>query len=39
MTPASPSVITVELDLEDGNITGLMAGGYGSVMEEMTVTI
>ncbi|MEE4014742.1 PhzF family phenazine biosynthesis protein [Roseibium sp. FZY0029] len=39
MTPASPSVITVELDLEDGKITGLMAGGYGSVMEEMTVTI
>ncbi|WP_417710993.1 PhzF family phenazine biosynthesis protein [Roseibium aggregatum] len=39
MTPASPSVISVELNLEDGNITGLMAGGYGSVMEEMTVTI
>lgn len=39
MTPASPSVITVDLDLEDGRITGLMAGGYGSVMEEMTVTI
>ncbi|TYC69092.1 PhzF family phenazine biosynthesis protein [Stappia sp. BW2] len=39
MTPASPSVITVELDLEDGKITGLMAGGYGSVMEEMTVSI
>ena len=38
MTPASPSVITVDLDLEDGRITGLMAGGYGSVMEEMTVT-
>jgi PhzF family phenazine biosynthesis protein len=38
MTPASPSVITVELDLEDGNITGLTAGGFGSVMEEMTVT-
>jgi hypothetical protein len=29
----------VDLDLEDGRITGLMAGGYGSVMEEMTVTI
>ncbi|POF32150.1 PhzF family phenazine biosynthesis protein [Roseibium marinum] len=39
MTPPSPSVITVDLDLEDGRITGLMAGGYGSVMEEMTVTI
>jgi len=39
MTPASPSVITVDLNLENGRITGLMAGGYGSVMEEMTVTI
>ncbi|GAB2187800.1 PhzF family phenazine biosynthesis protein [Roseibium sp. LAB1] len=39
MTPASPSVITVDLHLVDGKITGLMAGGYGSVMEEMTVTI
>lgn len=39
MTPASPSVITVDLNLESGRITGLMAGGYGSVMEEMTITI
>lgn len=39
MNPASPSVITVDLDLEDGKISGLMAGGYGSVMEEMIVTI
>ncbi len=38
MKPASPSVITVDLDLADGRITGLMAGGYGSVRDEMTVT-
>ena len=37
MDPVSPSEITVELDLEAGRITGLMAGGYGAVMKEMQI--
>ncbi|WP_343559469.1 PhzF family phenazine biosynthesis protein [Kiloniella sp. b19] len=37
MEPASPSVITVDLELEDDHITGLMAGGYGAVMDEVQV--
>jgi len=39
MDPASPSVITVDLELEAGAIKGLMAGGYGSVMKEMQIFI
>ena len=31
MTPASPSLITVELTVENGKILGLMAGGHGKV--------
>ncbi|WP_299641272.1 PhzF family phenazine biosynthesis protein [uncultured Ruegeria sp.] len=32
MNPASPSLIKVDLDIENGAITGLMAGGYGKAM-------
>lgn len=39
MDPASPSVITVDLNLEEGAIKGLMAGGYGSVMKEMKIPV
>ncbi|MGO1118369.1 PhzF family phenazine biosynthesis protein [Rhodovibrionaceae bacterium A322] len=39
MTPPSPSVITVELSLEQGKITGLMAGGQGKVMRSLEVTL
>lgn len=39
MVPASPSEITVELDLEAGRITGLMAGGFGAVMKEMEICL
>lgn len=37
MVPASPSEITVELELEAGRITGLMAGGFGAVMKEIEI--
>lgn len=37
MAPPSPSLLTVELDLRDGAIQGLMAGGSGKVMERRTV--
>lgn len=37
MTPASPSLITVELTVENGKILGLMAGGYGKVSESLTI--
>jgi PhzF family phenazine biosynthesis protein len=39
MEPASPSVIKVELLRDGETITGLMAGGYGKVMKEMTVPV
>lgn len=39
MEPASPSVISVELTRQGETITGLMAGGYGKVMKEMTVPV
>ncbi len=35
MTPASPSLITVDLDIEDGKITGLMAGGKGKMVRQL----
>ncbi|RCK28720.1 PhzF family phenazine biosynthesis protein [Thalassospira lucentensis] len=37
MTPASPSLITVELTVENGKILGLMAGGPGKVSESLTI--
>ncbi|RVU36492.1 PhzF family phenazine biosynthesis protein [Hwanghaeella grinnelliae] len=37
MDPPSPSLLTVELDLLDGAIQGLMAGGSGKVMDRRTV--
>jgi len=37
MAPASPSLLTVELLLRNGVITGLMAGGMGQVMQEILV--
>lgn len=39
MTPPSPSAITVNLSLENENITGLMAGGKGVVKEELVVEV
>lgn len=39
MQPASPSQISVELILEDGQIQGLMAGGHGKVMKRLEITI
>ena len=39
MTPPSPSRITVELDRDGDRITGLLAGGHGRLMREMTVTL
>ncbi|MEQ9200394.1 MAG: PhzF family phenazine biosynthesis protein [Rhodospirillales bacterium] len=39
MATPSPSRITVELDLDGDRITGLLAGGYGRLMREMTVTL
>ena len=38
MQPASPSIITVDFDLENGSITGLMAGGYGKSMRTQTIS-
>ena len=38
MTPASVSLLDVRLSVEAGAITGLMAGGYGKVMQERTVS-
>ena len=35
METPSPSIINVDLDIKDGKITGLMAGGYGRSMDEM----
>ncbi len=39
MTKPSPSEIKVDLDILEGRITGLMAGGRGQVIKEVTVTI
>lgn len=39
MHPASPSVIQVNLDLEDGAIKGLMAGGTARSMSSVRVTV
>ncbi|MFC4272683.1 PhzF family phenazine biosynthesis isomerase [Sneathiella chungangensis] len=39
MAPPSPSLITVELILDNGKIAGLMAGGYGKVMKKMEIEI
>lgn len=36
MQPPSPSLIRVELNLQDGRIQGLMAGGQARVMNEVT---
>lgn len=38
MKPASISRLEVNLALDGGRITGLMAGGFGKVMNETTVT-
>ena len=37
MTPASPSLITVELTVENGKIQTLMAGGHGKVSDSLTI--
>jgi PhzF family phenazine biosynthesis protein len=37
MTPPSPSLLDIRLTREDGEITGLMAGGHGRVIEERMV--
>lgn len=38
MTPPSPSLLTVELDLDGNQIRGIMAGGEGKVMDRRTVS-
>jgi PhzF family phenazine biosynthesis protein len=38
MSPASPSRITVELSLANGQIQGLMAGGHGKVSENLHIS-
>lgn len=38
MNPPSPSLLTVELDVRDGAIRSLMAGGEGKVMDRRTVS-
>ena len=37
MEPAAPSLITVNLNTENGHITNLMAGGHGAVSEQRHV--
>lgn len=37
MAPASPSLITVELIVEDGKILSLMAGGHGKVSRSLNI--
>ena len=37
MEPPSPSLLDVRLTLEDGQIAGLMVGGYGKVMTDRTI--
>ncbi|MGV7224795.1 MAG: PhzF family phenazine biosynthesis protein [Nitrospinales bacterium] len=39
MKPPSPSIITVKLNLEDGKITGLIAGGKAKVMKFLNISI
>lgn len=39
MEQPSPSLITVELEIEQGQITGLLAGGHGEVMNDIVVTL
>jgi hypothetical protein len=39
MPTPSPSVITVKLEMEDGRITGLMAGGRASVVESRNIDL
>jgi len=39
MAPASPSLITVKLNLEEDEIQGIMAGGYGRTMKSLTIEI
>ncbi|URK19409.1 PhzF family phenazine biosynthesis protein [Thalassospira sp. GO-4] len=39
MTQPSPSQIKVTLDLKDGRITGLLAGGQGKVMKNLNITL
>jgi PhzF family phenazine biosynthesis protein len=39
MKPPSPSLITVKLILEDGKITGLIAGGKAKVMKSLNISI
>lgn len=39
MTPTSPSLITVDLSRTDGQITGLMAGGFGKVMRSIDIDL
>ena len=39
MTPPSPSLITVELEVAGGAITGLMAGGFARVSGERCITV
>lgn len=39
MAKPSPSQIKVTLDLKDGNITGLLAGGQGKVMKNLEITV
>ena len=39
MTPPSPSLLKVTLDVADGKITGLMAGGKGIMSGEKIVTV
>lgn len=39
MHPASPSQISVELIIENAQIKGLMAGGYGKVMAQLYITL
>lgn len=39
MHPASPSLINVDLNITNGNITGLMAGGYGHSSKEMDIQL
>ena len=37
MEPASPSLITVELSVENGEIQNLMAGGHGKVSRSLSI--
>jgi len=39
MDRPSPSLIDVRLDVRNGRISGLMAGGYGKAMDRHVVTI